>query len=117
MHYLPGAFFWPKDHRSSQCERGYLRASAKLGLHPLYLHNIGKFSSHVLLHYLDFNDLTISGLRCGMSCGLSDLIPSMRNRADSTYGRAKRVSEGYVLSMREKLLHRLGVTFRELTCR
>jgi hypothetical protein len=32
-------------------------------------------------------------------------------------GRAKRVSQGYISSMGEQLLHRLGVPFHELTKR
>jgi hypothetical protein len=52
-----------------------------------------------------------------MLLGLSDLLPSSRNGADPRGGRAKRVSEGYVLLVGEYLLHGSEVSFEELICR
>jgi hypothetical protein len=107
MHYLPLTLFWPKDHRNPQIKRGYILTSADLGLGPLYLHYIGKLRSYMLPYYLDANELAISGLRCGTVRGLSNLIPP-------THGRAKGVSEGYVVSTGLELFQRLGVPFEEL---
>jgi hypothetical protein len=41
----------------------------------------------------------------------------MRDRANPRCGRAKGVSEGYVFSVGEQLLRRLGVPFLELVYR
>jgi len=92
MHDLPLTVFGAKDHRDPKRERGDVLYSADLGLGPLYLHYVGKFRSHVPLYDLDANELAISGLRCGTIYDLGNLLPP-------THGRAKGVSEGYVLSM------------------
>src|SRR3712207_32595 len=110
MNDLPHAIFRSKDHRSPQSDWGELLTSANLGLSPLYLHNVGKLSSHMLRYGLDASDLTISDLRCSMLRGLSNPIPS-------THGRAKGVSEAYVILMGDQLVHRLGVSLEELTLR
>jgi hypothetical protein len=57
MHYLPLTVFRSKDHRSPKSPRGGLLPSANLGLAPLYLYNIGKLRSYVLLYDLVANDL------------------------------------------------------------
>jgi hypothetical protein len=75
MHYLPGALFGSKDHRDPQGERRYIFTSADLGLRPLYLHNVGKLRSYVLLYDLGANELAVSDLRCSM-------LPSLRGSAD-----------------------------------
>jgi hypothetical protein len=92
MHDLPLTLFWPKNHRNPQRKRGDVLPSADFGLGPLYLHNVGKFRSHVPLYDLDANELAISDPRCGTIYDLGNLLPP-------THGRAIEVSEGYVLSM------------------
>ena len=76
-------------------------------LRPLYLHHVGKLRSYVLLYDFGANELAVSDLRCSMLRSLSDMLPSMRWRAIG-------VIEGYVFSVREQLLRRLGVSFQEL---
>ena len=110
MHYLPLTVFRSKNHRNPQSEWGDILASAKLSLLRLQQHNVGKLRSDVLLYGLDATVLTIPELRCGTLNGLSDLLLS-------THGRAKGVSEAYVLPMGEELLRRFGVSFQELTRR
>jgi hypothetical protein len=107
MHHLPLTIFGSKDHRNPQIKRGYILTSADLGLYPLYLHYVGKLSSYVLLYDLEANGLAISDLRCGTVRVLSNLIPP-------THGRAKGVSEGYVVSTGPQLQQRLWVSFEEL---
>jgi hypothetical protein len=51
----------------------------------------------MLRYDLDANELAISDLRCGTFPGLSNLIPP-------THGRAKGVSEGYVVSTGPELI-------------
>src|SRR5919202_7099776 len=107
MHYLPGAIFWPKDHRNPQIEWGNILLSAKLGPVALYPHNVGQLRGHILLYDIEASDLATADLQCGTLHSLSDLIPSMR-------WRAKGVSEGYVVPVGEHLLIRFGVAFDEL---
>ena len=80
MHYLPGAFLRSKDHRSPQSGWDDIFPSANLGLVPLYLYNVGKLRSYVLLYDLVANVLASSDLRCCTLHSRSDLIPSMRGR-------------------------------------
>jgi hypothetical protein len=61
----------------------------------------------VFLNDLGHNELAISVLRCGTLDSPSNLLPPTR-------WRGKGVIEGYVFSMGEELLHRLGGTFDEL---
>jgi hypothetical protein len=110
MHYLPGAVFRSKDHRSPQSPWGSLLSPADLGLALLYLHYVSKLRSHILRHDLIAGDLAISERRCGTLHDLSNLLPSMR-------GRGEGVVEGYVFLMGEDLLHRLRVSFCELLLR
>src|SRR5215218_9630574 len=114
MHYLPGAILGSEDHRGPQSQRGDLLPSADLGLRPLDQHNVGKLGSHMLFYDLNASGLAISDLRRGMLLGLNNLLPSMRDGADPRSGRAKRVSEGHVVSVGEQLLRRPGVPFLEL---
>src|SRR5215212_3950293 len=110
MHNLPDTLFTPKDARNAQGNRSELLPPANLGLVALHLHDIGKLRVCVLRYQLEANDLAISVVRGGTLHSRGSLLPS-------TYGRAKGVSEGYVVSMGEHLLHRLGVSFEELTQR
>jgi len=110
MHNLPDTVFRSTDARNPQSEWDDLLPSANLGLVPLYLHNVGKLRSYVLRYDLEASGITISVMLCGTLHGLSNLLPSMRDSA-------KGVSEGYVFSMGEQLLRRLGVSFHELTQR
>ena len=93
----PGALFGSKDHCDPQSERRYIFTSADFSLRPLYLHYVGKLGSYMLRYDLDANELAISDLRCGTFPGLSNLIPP-------THGRAKGVSEGYVVSTGPELI-------------
>jgi hypothetical protein len=110
MHNLPDPVFRSKDHRNPQSAWSDILSSAKLGLRPLYPHNVGKLRGYVLRYVLNGNHLAISEIRCGTLQPLSNLLPSMPDRK-------KRVSEGYVISMREDVLHRLRVPFHEFTQR
>jgi hypothetical protein len=110
MHNFPCTVFRSKDHRSPQSEWGDFLPFANLALKPLYLYDIGKLRSHVLRYDLEASGYAISASRCGPLHGLSNLLPP-------THGRTLGVSEGYVVSMREQPLRRLGVSFDELTRR
>jgi hypothetical protein len=110
VHNLPGAVLRLKDHRNPQPQWGDILPSANLGLGPLYPHNVGKLRGYALRYVLKANDLAISELRCGTLHSRSNLLPSTR-------GRAKGVSEAYVLLMGEHHLHGLRVPFHELTQR
>jgi hypothetical protein len=94
MHYLPGAVFGSKDHRNPQIAGGDILSSANLCVGPLYPHNAGKLGSHVLCYSLEGSDLAISIVGCATLLGLSYLLPS-------AHGRAKGVSEAYVLKLFE----------------
>src|SRR5215203_919563 len=61
----------------------------------------------MLRYYLVSDELAISGLRCGTVRGPGNLNPP-------THGRAKGVSERYVLSTRPQLQQRLWVPIEEL---
>ena len=50
MHNLLANVFGAEDHRSLQSEQGDILPCTNFGLYPLYQHDLGKFSSHVLLH-------------------------------------------------------------------
>jgi hypothetical protein len=108
MHYLPGILFRSKDHRDPQIVWGDILPSAKLALEPLYLHNVGKLRSYTLRYDLEASGLAIPTRRCGALHCLGNLLPSVRDDATG-------VGEGYVVSMGEQLLRRLGVSFHELT--
>jgi hypothetical protein len=107
MHDLPGAIFGSKGHRNPQIAWGDILSSANLCVGPLYPTNAGKLRCDVLRYSLEAIDLAISIIRCASLLGLSDLLPP-------AHGRPKGVSKGYVFSMGEKVLHRLGVAFHEL---
>src|SRR6266705_179342 len=107
MHHLPGALFRSKDRRHPQSEWDDLLPSAKLGLDPLYPHNVGKFRSDVLRYDIEASDLALSDHRCGTLQSRSHLLPS-------THGRAEVVSEGDVFPMGENQLVGLRVPLREL---
>jgi len=92
MHNLPHTVFRSKDHRNPQSGWGDILSSANLDLGPLYPHNVGKLMSYVLLYDLEAIHLAISELRCGTLNSESNLLPSVR-------GRAQGVSEGYVVLM------------------
>src|SRR6266705_4745083 len=98
MHHLPGALFRSKDRRHPQSEWDDILPSAKLGLEPLYLHNVGKFRSDVLRYDIEANVLALSDLRRGT-------IPSRRHLLPPTHDRAKGVRKGDVFAMGEQLLH------------
>src|SRR5215207_7876927 len=99
-------FFWPEDHRDPKGERGDLLACSELGLWPLYPHNVGKLGRYVLRYGLKASHLAISDLRCSMLRSRGNLIPP-------AHGRAEGVGEGYVFSVGEDPLRRLGVPFQE----
>src|SRR5215212_522358 len=109
MHNLLDPFF-RSNHRSPQSEWGDFLPSANLALKPLYLYSIGKLGSYVLRYDLEASGYAISASRCGTLHALSNLLPS-------PHGRTLGVSEGYVVSMGEQALRRLGVSFDELICR
>src|SRR6266567_9485064 len=83
------------------------RPSAKLGLVPLYPHNVDKFRSYILRYVLESNDLALSDLQRGTLHSRSNLLPS-------THGRAEGVSEGDVFLMGEHHLVELRVPLHEL---
>jgi hypothetical protein len=72
---------------------------------------------YVFRYDLDASGLAISELRCGMFLGPRNLLPSMCNRANPRRGRTKGVSKGYIFSMGEQLLRRLGIPSLELIYR
>src|SRR5829696_8319938 len=88
MHNLPLTVFRSKDHRNPQSAWSDILSSAKLGLGPLYPHNVGKLRAYVLRYVLNGNHLAISEIRCGTLQPLSNLLPSMPDGEE-------RVSEGY----------------------
>ena len=110
MHDLPNAVFGAQDHRNPQIDGSDGLLSANLGLGPLYPHNVRKLRGYALHDGLNVNDLAVSDLRCGVIRNRSNLLPS-------TYDRAKRISEGYVLSMGAQLLCGFRVSFQKLTLR
>jgi hypothetical protein len=107
MHNLPLSVLRSKDHRNPQSGWGEVFHSAKLDLYPLQPYSVGKLGSHILHYGLEAQVLAISEIRGGTLYGLSNLLPPTR-------GRAKGVSEGYVISMGEQILHRFRVSFHEL---
>src|SRR5438045_26329 len=107
MHHLPGAVFRSKDRRHPQSAWGDILPSAKLGLDPLDIHNVGKFRSDVLRYDIEANYLAISEQRCGT-------LQSRRHLLPSTHGRAEWVSEGDVFSMGEHHLVGLRVPLHKL---
>jgi len=117
MHDLPDALFGSKDRRSPKSKGRDLLPCADLGLCSLDVHNAGKLSTHILLYHLDAKELAICELRCGMLLSLRNLLPSMRDGADSRCGRAKGVREAYIFPMGEQLLRRFGVSFQEFIAR
>jgi hypothetical protein len=66
------------------------------------------------LYDLDTNELAIAASGCGMLLSLRNLLLSMCDGADSRSGRAKGVSEGYILFIGEQFLRRLRVAFLKL---
>src|SRR4051812_38886599 len=92
MHNVPGAFFGSKDHRDPQIERRDVLPFAYLGLIPLYPHHVGKLRDHIFLYDLKASNLATADLRSGMLHSRTNLLPSMRERAN-------RVKESYVFSM------------------
>ena len=107
---LPNAVFGAQDHRNPQIDGSDGLLFANLGLGPLYPHNVRKLRGYALHDGLNVNDLAVSDLRCGVIRNRSNLLPS-------TYDRAKRISEGYVLSMGAQLLCGFRVSFQKLTLR
>ena len=107
MHYLPGAILGPKDRRNPQCDRGDIIPPLDLGMGSLYFHGVGKLSGRVLRYVLEASGLAISELRCSTLQGLSNLIPS-------TCGRAKGVSEGYIVCMGVTSFITIGAPFHDL---
>src|SRR5215212_8206856 len=91
VHHLPLSLLRPKDRRNPHGNRGDIIPPLNLGLAALYLHCVGKLRGRVLRYVLEAGGLAISVVRCGTLQGLSNLIPSTR-------GRAKGVSEGYIVS-------------------
>src|SRR5215211_6038559 len=107
VHYLPGAIFSPKDRRNPHGNRGDIIPSLNLGLASLDFHCVGKLRGYVLRYVLEACGLAISVVRCGTLQGLSDLIPSTR-------GRAKGISEGYIVSTGVGSFITVGTPFHDL---
>jgi hypothetical protein len=107
MYKLPLAIFGSKDCRNSHSNRGYIFPSADLGLHPLHFDNIGKLRGYVLHNVLKASGLAVSVIRCGTLYSLGNLILS-------THGRAKGISEGYIISPGVESLITFGAAFHYL---
>src|SRR6266516_3420571 len=110
MHDLPDTIFTPKDARNPQSHWRDIRLSSNLGPVTLYLDDVSKVGSRILCYGFEAAGLAVSVMRCGAIHGLSNLLPSARERA-------KGVTEGCVFSLREQLLGRIRVSFHELTPR
>jgi hypothetical protein len=85
MHYLLGAHFRSKDHRSPKSPRGDILPSAYLGPSPLYLHYVGELRSYMFLYDLGARGLAISERRCSAHRSLSDLLPPTRGRGKGLF--------------------------------
>jgi hypothetical protein len=110
MHNLPNPIFAGHDHRCPQTDGSDGILSADLGLGSLNPYKVCKLRGYVARDRLTVSHLSISELRCGLVNNSTNLVPS-------TYERAKRVTEGYVLSMGVTLLCGFGISFQKFTLR
>jgi hypothetical protein len=104
MHNLPSPIFAGHDHRCPQTDGTDGILSADLGLGSLNPYKVCKLRGYVPRDGLTVNHLSISQLRCGAVNNSTNLLPSM-------YERAKRVTEGYFLSMGVTLLYGFRISF------
>src|SRR5829696_8272671 len=79
VHDLPGAPFWPEDHRVPQLNRTEDLAPSYLGLLVRQLHHVGQLVCHVLRHDLRAQELAVPQARGGALEGHRHFVPPARN--------------------------------------
>src|SRR5438132_14014235 len=110
MHDLPGSILSAKDGCDPQSPRSDLLVTADLGFETLYLDDIRQIRRNVPSCRLEPGGLTVSVIRCGTSHGLSNLLPSTRNRAE-------RIGQAGVFPVGVQHLGGFGITPEELVQR